>query len=152
VDVGEADSNALNFVASAMATLPALVWAVLARAVIRGAGDVRRPLVATYLATGAIILVGVGAAAMALLGIVVIVQVAFALSTGLLGWSVGFAWLGGGFAISLLLVAFGLGLADTSARGSEAELRPTPADEGPAWPAPGGEVPVWPEPRRDQPA
>jgi hypothetical protein len=142
-DIGEEVWNTLLFLASAAAVIPALVWAFLARTVIRGTGDAGRPLIATYLATGAFILAGIGAAVTATVVFLGIVQVAFAVPTGILGWATGFGWLGGASTTILVLLAFGLGLADTP--GPEAAPEPV-AEEGPSWPAPGADVPAWREP------
>jgi hypothetical protein len=136
--------------------LPGVAFAVLLRAIVRGTGDTRRPVAATYTATSAAVIAAVNAGFILAINVVVIVQVAFALSGGALGAAFSLGWFGTGLVLTLLAVAFALGLADTSVRipsGQSGGPRPAATEPDPVhWPVPGGEVPVYrPIERRPEP-
>ena len=129
--------------------LPGVAFAFLLRAIVRGTGDSRRPIAATYTASSAAVIAAVNAGFIVALNVIVIVQVAFALSGGALGAAFTLGWFGTGFVLTLLAVAFALGLADTSVRIPRGD-RGTPAGPGPGpepepvhWPEPGREVPAY---------
>jgi hypothetical protein len=130
--------------ANLIAVAAGLAWAFLAWVVIRGSADPRRPLAATRLAVAAIAIV----ASLAAIDVIVsgayivratfgltfipslvvgdVVQVSFAASV--------LGWFGVGLPTSMLVAAFALGLADSSANAPVA----TPEDEppaGPQWPS-----------------
>lgn len=130
-DPGLNSALAAGAVAFAVQTI---VWAFVARAAIRGTGDSRRPLVATYTATGAFILIGIGGALGALVGVFAIVQYSFELGIGAPEWALALGWAGGGLATSLVVVAFALGLADAPLAPVSGRM---PSPDGPplAWPS-----------------
>jgi hypothetical protein len=112
------DPSILSAVTSiaVVAILGALAWGFFLRAVVRGFGDPRRPNLATSIGTFAALL-----AAVLGLGIAVLTVVG-RVDPGLLApivqspIYVPLFWLAGGGATSLLVVAFGLGLADPMSR------------------------------------
>jgi hypothetical protein len=130
-----------------MLAVEAAVIAYLAWIAVRGTTDVRRPQIARYLASGALVIGAAFAAVGVVVGAAVIVQVVFALSNGPLGGDGGLFWIGTWPVMAALLVAFALGLADNSVRVSAAGGgAPTPSEPVPdpvRWPDPGGEVPTF---------
>lgn len=116
IDVGDAQVNQL-LILNALASLAApLALAYLGRAVIRGLDDERRPELAVRLGSAAVFL----AAGLGLITAVIILlatrNVGLAQAfTQNPGWAVLY-WLATGAAVSLLVIAFGLGLADDGQR------------------------------------
>jgi hypothetical protein len=141
-DLGDPGWNALYQLSGTFFIVQSIAWAFLARTVIRGAEDPRRPVVATRLAATAF--VGLGAIALLELGLglAVLFQTAFSLDVIpagaldavartpviLLAW---LTW----FLTSAFLISFGLGLADASPP-SDALAERQLHDEGPSWPTP----------------
>jgi hypothetical protein len=117
-DVGDPRWNALLQLNSAMSVLQILALAYLARIVVLGNGDVRRPSIARSTATVAVVLLAIGLLVTTVINLLALTQAAFAQSIGLGGGPI---WLAiglvtGPVAITGLVVAFGLGLADMSGR------------------------------------
>jgi len=115
-DVGDARWNALLQLNSAMYVLQTLALAYLARIVVLGNGDARRPSIARTTATSAVALVAIGSFMTTVISVLALSQAAFAQSIGL---GAGPIWLvigllTGPVAMTALVVAFGLGLADPS--------------------------------------
>jgi hypothetical protein len=116
IDVGDAELNSLLTLNTVTLVLAPAALAYVARSVVRGLEDERRPGLA--LRTGA---AAVGLAA-GLGGVIVLVEVLAVAGLPMArsiaaapGWD-GLRWLGGGGAVSLLVVAFALGLADPRER------------------------------------
>jgi hypothetical protein len=112
------DPTTLNTVVSIamVAILEAVAWAFFLRAVVRGFGDPRRPNLATSVGTFAALLaaaLGLGIAVLTVVGRVDSVLLAPIVQSPVY---VPLFWLAGGGATSLLVVAFGLGLADPMSR------------------------------------
>jgi hypothetical protein len=113
-DVGDTRWNALLQLNNAMFVLQTLSLAFLARLVVLGTGDTRRPSIARTTATVAVVLIAIGSIVTAVIGILALTQTALAQSI----WSAGAPlWLMislviGPVAMTGLVVAFGLGLAD----------------------------------------
>jgi hypothetical protein len=128
-----------------LAAIPQLALAFLARVVVRGTEDDRRPRIARSLATAGVALIAVDAAVLMLLSIYVLLQASFFPAWPLPIGGFGLGWFGSGLAMVLLVVAFGLGLGDPSGRIRRLDGEPdegeTPAGERVRWPAPGGDVP-----------
>ena len=99
-DVGNPTWTSLLQLDSAMIAAPALAFAYLARTVVLGTGDPARPYEARRLATGALVLVAIGALLM------------LAVGQGTI-WIL-ISWITGPVATTAFLAAFGLGLADSS--------------------------------------
>ena len=139
VDLGLEGVNAILVLASAFYLVPSVALAVLARAIVRGTNDARRPAAATFTATAAMVISAVGWFLVLLVNVIVVAQVAFLLSTATLAGSVSLGWAGDGMVMSALVIAFGLGLADGafSIPAGEPALPPA-SDEAPveavAWP------------------
>ena len=116
-DLGDPAWDAQVRLMNALASLPTLAFAFLARVVVRGTVDLQRPMVATSVATGAVVLSTLVHAVTLFLGFLALLQLGFALSSGPLGFEQSFVF---GMlevvAQVLLVIAFGLGLADTSVR------------------------------------
>jgi hypothetical protein len=147
-NLGDPLWDTMALLASAIVSVEAVAFAYLARVVVRGTGDARRPTLARYLASAAMVVAAVVAGITGVVGAIGFVQLAFAVSTGALAGAVALGWAGAGAPLTLFLVAFALGLADNSVRipGTGPMLEPEPVEDGPAWPAPGAEVPVWRQP------
>jgi hypothetical protein len=96
--------------------LASVAWAWVLRAVVRGYGDPRRPSQATSLSTLAAIIAGVLAVGVAAITIFGRVDPAILAPLTRSPIYVPMVWLGSGGAMSLLVVAFGLGLADPYSR------------------------------------
>jgi hypothetical protein len=157
IEMFDADWNLYLQAASGFAVLESFALAFLARVVIRGAEDPRRPFVATRMAATAFGVIGTIAIIDLVLGLATLFRTTFGLGfipgfgpTEALG--VGYAtiacgWFGSNLMTSAFLVAFGLGLADTSIRipGSGSVPEPKANGDEPSWPVPGGEVPIWPQ-------
>lgn len=112
------DPSILNTVISIaiIEILGALAWGFFLRAVVRGFGDPRRPNLATSVGTIAALLaaaLGLAIAVLTVVGRVDSVLLAPIVQSPI---SVPLFWLAGGGATSLLVVAFGLGLADPMSR------------------------------------
>ena len=115
-DLGDPAWDAASMLGNAMFSVHSAVLAYLAWIVIRGTNDMRRPVAARYLATGAFVGGGAIAAIAAVEGAAAIVQVAFALPPGsILGEGL-WAWLSGWPTVAAVMVALALGLADDSVR------------------------------------
>ena len=146
-DFGDPAWNTASSLSNAMFVVESAALAYLAWIVIRGTNDERRPVAARYLATGAFVVGGAIAAIGAVVSAVALVQVVFALSRGVLGGEVAWAWLASWPTVAAVLVALALGLADNSVRvpggsgGSAATSDPQP--DPVRWPTPGGEVPTY---------
>ena len=115
-DVGDARWNALLQLNSAMYVLQTVALAYLARIVVLGNGDARRPSIARTTATAAMALLAIGSFMTTVISLLALTQAAFAQSLGL---GAGPIWLvigllTGPIAMTALVVAFGLGLADPS--------------------------------------
>ena len=115
-DVGDARWNALLQLNSAMFVLQTLALAYLARTVVLGNGDTRRPSTARTTATAAVALIAIGSLVTTVITVLALTQSAFAQSIGISGGAI---WLviglvTGPVAMTALVVAFGLGLADVS--------------------------------------
>ena len=115
-DLGDPRWNALLQLNAGMFVLQALSLAYLARVVVLGNGDARRPGIARTTATAAAVLIAIGSIVSAVIGLLALSQIALAQSI----WSGGgpiwlaISLLTGPVAMTALVVAFGLGLADTS--------------------------------------
>ena len=126
-----------------------IALAFLARAIVRGTEDVLRPRIARTLATAGAVLIAVDSVVMTALGLVVlynqVVDPSFTLPNG----QYGLGWFGTGLGLLLLVVAFGLGLADASGRMRRLDGEPqdaaAPEPASVQWPAPGGDVPAFHE-------
>lgn len=115
-ELGDPSWNAQLLLVSSVNQLTLVAFAYLARAVIRGGRDDRRPAFAVTLGAGAMVLAGIVGLLNVLTGVVVLVQTVFAIPAGLLTGAFAFAGLGPPVFLLLLVVAFALGLADTSVR------------------------------------
>jgi hypothetical protein len=115
-DVGDPRWNALLQLDSAMSVLQTVAIAYLARIVVLGNGDVRRPSMARSTATVAVVLLAIGMLVTTAINLLALTQAAFAQSIGLGGGPIWMAigLVTGPVAITALVVAFGLGLADAS--------------------------------------
>lgn len=153
VDLGYPESDRLYLFASTFFVLEALAMAFVARVVIRGVGDPRRPAVATRLAATGFGILGLVGLVDVVVGIGTLVRIAFDLDFAI-GYGAGngqtpwtfvsvLAGVASLVATSVFLVAFALGLADPSAVATAEEA---PQDDGPAWPEPGGEPPTFDRP------
>jgi hypothetical protein len=155
VELWDPGSDSLYVLTSTFFLLDAMALAYLARIVIRGFGDSRRPAQPTRLAATAFGVLGVVALLDVTLALATLFRTTFGLgfipafggadSGPVLGY-VSFVggWFFSGLMMSAFLVSFGLGLADTSA--SDATPEPPP-DDGPAWPEP-GDPSSWPRPEQ----
>lgn len=147
-DLGDPTWNAVTLVSNALFVVEAGVLAYLARVVVRGSEDARRPAFARALATTATVLGAAITAVVAVLSGIILVQIvfvippSFSLAEGAPGWLAGWP-------VTLaLLVALALGLADNSVRlprsgGGFAPGGADPEPEPVRWPDPGGEVPTF---------
>jgi hypothetical protein len=106
-DVGDRSWTALFQLNSAMLVVQSLAFAYLARVVILGTGDPARPVAATNLATGSLVLVAIGAVFLAIGPLLIPV-------TGANTFWVVLGWLAGPVAMTAFVASFGLGLADAS--------------------------------------
>jgi len=141
-DLGDPLWTTLSLLSNALVTVESIAFAYLARVIVRGTVDPRRPPLATYLASASM---GVAAVAIGLSGIVgvaALVQLGFNLSSGSVGGLVNLGWVGTEFPLTAFLIAFGLGLADTSDRGPVDDADARPADDGPDWPTMGASSPT----------
>jgi hypothetical protein len=115
-DVGDAELNRLITLHAVVQLLAPLTLAYVGRAVIRGLDDRTRPEIALRLGASAMFLAAGLGLAVSLVGLLASIDIAFAQSVAqVAGWGALY-WLATGGAISLLVVAFGLGLADTTAQ------------------------------------
>jgi hypothetical protein len=150
VVLGDPGWNTMLLLASAVAPVQLVAWAVVARVAVRGLGDGRRPAIATTVAAAAMVLAAISAALIVAEALAMAAQYLGVLRTSVIAGMLGIGWLGSGLVPTLLVVAFGLGLADTSVRipvVGAAHRAPVEPDVEPlSWPAPGGEVPVYREP------
>ncbi|HUQ43932.1 MAG TPA: hypothetical protein VM451_05910, partial [Candidatus Limnocylindria bacterium] len=123
--------------------------AFLARAIVRGTEDIRRPRIARTLGTTGVVLIAVDSVGMTALGLVVLYNAVVDPSFTLPNGQYGLGWFGLGLGYLLVVVGFGLGLADASGRMRRLDGEPVDADaqEAPRiqWPAPGGDVPAFHE-------
>ncbi len=146
-DLGEPSWNTLETLANALYVMEAGVLAYLARVIIRGTEDVRRPASARYLATGATVTGAAITAIVGAVGAVALVHIVFAIPGGPIWGEVALAWIAGWPVTAAILVALALGLADNSVRLPRSGGAFVPqADSAPApvhWPAPGGDVPAY---------
>jgi len=115
-DIGDPRWNALLQLNSAMSVLQIAAVAYFAQIAILGKDDVRRPSIARTTATAAVALLAVGWFVTTVVNLLALSQAAFAQSIGL---GAGPIWLviglmTGPIAMTGLVVAFGLGLADAS--------------------------------------
>jgi hypothetical protein len=115
-DVGDARWNALLQLNNAMFVLQTLALAYVARTIVLGNGDTRRPSTARTTATAAVALIAIGSLVTTVINLLALTQAAFA---QLVEFSAGPIWLAiglvtGPVAMTALVVAFGLGLADVS--------------------------------------
>jgi len=106
-DVGDRSWTTLFQLNSAMLVVQSLAFAYLARVVILGTGDPARPVAATNLATGSLVLVAIGAVFLAIGPLLIPV-------TGENAFWVVLGWLTGPVAMTAFVASFGLGLADAS--------------------------------------
>ncbi len=146
-DLGDPTWNAVALTAQALFVVELGVLAYLARVIVRGTEDRRRPAVARALASSATVIGAAVTAVGALVAAMAFVQVVFALSGGLVGADVPWTWVAGWPVTAAIIVALALGLADNSVRlpGTQGAFAPV-RDPGPDpvhWPAPGGEVPTF---------
>lgn len=150
VDLGEPSWDSMFLLVSAVAPVQLVAWAVVARVAVRGIGDVRRPAAATVLAATAMTLAAIAAALVVVETVVLAAQYLGLLGTAMVAGTLSLGWFGGGFVPTALVVAFGLGLADTSVRipmFGAAPAAPSGPDVEPVrWPAPGGDVPAFRDP------
>lgn len=139
-DIGDPAWNSLVQLSSAMIVVPSLAFAYLARVVVQGRDDDRRPARSRSTGTAAMVLVAIGSIIAVVTGLFGLAQTVYALpGAGFLGAvSTGFALVTGPVALTAFVVAFGLGLADTSARiGSPDAASGPPIEEEPVrWPTP----------------
>jgi hypothetical protein len=141
-DLGDPLWTTLSLLSTALGTVEAIAFAYLARVVIRGATDTRRPPLATFIASAAMVVSAIVTGIGGVVALAALVQLGFDLSNGPIGAQVSLGWIETGLPLTAFLVSFGLGLGDTSPRevdSSEAEA--DPGDEGPGWPTPGSVVP-----------
>ena len=133
----------------AVAPVQLVAWAVVARIAVKGLGDVRRPAVATTLAATAMVLAAISAALIVIEAFLMALQYLGVLGGSVIAGMLGLGWLASGLVPTVLVVAFGLGLADTSVRipgVGAAPAEPVEPDVAPvSWPTPGGEVPTYHE-------
>jgi len=106
-DVGNPSWTALFQLNSAMLVVQSIAFAYLARVVILGTGDPARPIAATNLATGSLVLVAIGAILLTIGPLLIPVTGDNAI------WVV-LGWLTGPVAMTAFVASFGLGLADPS--------------------------------------
>jgi len=104
----------LSLVGPVASMLGLLAWAYVARTVARGLGDRNRPSRATMLGTVAVALSALATLAIAILGVIGAWNPGGIASSGLLSTSFTIAFVGEPVALSLLVIAFALGLADPS--------------------------------------
>lgn len=155
VNLGDPAWDAQVMLSSIVAQLSLLAFAYLARTILRGTSDLRRPRQARVLAATAMLLSGIEAFLTLSVGILVLVQNAFDVSIPVFDGGFVLALLGSGFVMLLVVVAFGLGLGDTSGRirrgADEGADQTEPGTPAVAWPEPGGEVPTYrPESQESQ--
>jgi hypothetical protein len=145
-DFGYPGMGGLTLLVGIAHELATVGLAVLGWAILRGTVDARRPVEATYIASGAILIAAANSfltlgANLATMGQIMLGGPAAIVAP------MGLGFLGTGAVLVLLVVAFGLGLADTSVRiprhGAGRPLEPEPAREPVYWPSPGGEVPTF---------
>ena len=115
VDLGTPEWSRQFLLTGVAGQLVLLAYAYLARAAIRGSTDTTRPRAATTLAAGGMVLGGIDAFLALASGALVLLQILFAISTPDVPGSFGFWFIGNGIVLTLLVVAFGLGLGDASA-------------------------------------
>ncbi len=121
VDYGDEDSNRLLAVFYLAQILAPLAIAYLGRHVIRGFEDERRPEMALRLGAAAVLLAAGLGLVVNVISLLARSDVAFAQSlAGVGGWDLLY-WLATGGAISLLVIAFGIGLADPAVPGEAVE-------------------------------
>ncbi len=144
-DLGDPGWDAMQGIAAVVALVELVVFGFLARVIVHGTLDERRPAEATTVASGAVVMAAITGMLAAGVSLVAIV----ARSPDLGGATQAFAWvgyLGDAFAKTLLFVAFGLGLADNTIR-LRASAPPVPdaelLDDDPAWPELGRDVPAY---------
>jgi hypothetical protein len=147
-DLGEPTWNTVSMVSNALFVVEAGVLAYLARVVVRGSEDARRPAFARALASTATVLGAAITAVVAVLSGIILVQVVFAIPASFSLAEGAPGWLAGWPVTLALLVALALGLADNSVRlpASGGSLAPGGADPTPdpvRWPDPGGDVPTF---------
>lgn len=146
LDLGDPRWNTMMLVVSAVAPVQLVAWAFVARVAVRGMVDTRRPAIATTLGATAMALAAI-AAALIVVEVILMAAQYLGLPIPVISGMLGLGWLAGGLVPTLLVVAFGLGLADASVRipGVEAAHgAPIEPDVEPlSWPAAGGEVPVY---------
>ena len=138
-NLGDPTWRSLLQLNSAMSVIPSLAFAYLAREVVRGKDDDRRPPRARSTGTAAMVLVAIGSVITAITGLFALAQSVYALpGGGFLGAvSTGISLFAGPLAMTAFIVAFGLGLAAQSAtieapEGSE----PTTEEDSVHWPTP----------------
>ena len=124
--------------------IPLLGFAYLAQAVVRGTVDLRRPVVATYTATGAVLLATFLHALTLLVNLLAMLQRTIALSPGAFGGGIApeLSLLDAAAQV-LLVVAVALGLADPSVTIRGQRRRGLDPNASIHWPTPGGEVPAY---------
>lgn len=140
-DLGDDLWTTLALLSNALLTVEAIAFAYLARVVLRGATDSRRPPLATLVASAAMIVTAIVTGIGGVMALVALIQRAFDLSIGPLGGQVSLGWIETGLPLTAFLISFALGLGDTSMRVAESSEAEAPADEGPGWPTPGSEAP-----------
>jgi hypothetical protein len=106
-DVGDPSWTALFQLNSAVLVAQSLAFAYLARVAVLGTGDPARPIAATNLATGSLLLVALGAILLTIGPLLIPVTGDNAI------WVV-LGWLTGPVAMTAFVASFGLGLADAS--------------------------------------
>jgi hypothetical protein len=131
IDVGSPNANELMTLVTFLWALQPLAWAYVVRILIRGVGDTRRPSSATAIAAFAGLLSAVLVLVTSILGLFANANVAIAQSI-LQSSALALGWLPISGAVSLVVVAFALGLADPFER----FLLPDPE----SGPAPAGRV------------
>jgi hypothetical protein len=153
-ELWDGGSNGLYLLTGTFFLIDAMALAYLARIVVRGFGDPRRPAQATRLAATAFGVLGVVALLDATLGLATLFRTTFGLGfipafggvdSGPVVGYVSFlgGWFFSGLMTSAFLASFALGLADASdGSGQGAEADP---DDGPSWPEP-GDPSSWPQP------
>lgn len=141
-DLGDPLWTTLSLLSSALVTLESVAFAYLARVVVRGTVDPRRPPLATYLASASMGVAAVAIGIVGVLGVATLVQLGFKLPGSSVGGLLNIGWVGTEFPLTAFLIAFGLGLADTSDRKPVEDADARPADDGPEWPTIGAHSPA----------
>jgi hypothetical protein len=152
-ELWDSGSDGLYLLARTFFVLEAMALAYLARIVVRGFGDTRRPAPATRLAATAFGVLGVVALLDVTLGLATLFRTTFGLGfipafggvdSGPVVGYVSFlgGWFFSGLMMSAFLASFALGLADPSGTAPKAE---TERHDGPSWPEP-GDPSSWPQP------